>query len=268
MKLKNFLTRILATLALLGLVMTLYLLFARPYQLSWGVSEAEIDRAMPGDALEPNPTFLSTRAITIQGTPEEIWPWLLQMGYGRAGYYGYDLIENAGSPRGLLSAEAILPEFQNFQPGDVVPISGVASMAFGEIQPNSHLIWTGTSGEHPGGFTWALYPIDDAQTRLVIRIRWRHHWTQPDVLPLDLFTEFADHLAVRKILHGVKDRVEGRPAQPMALQNLEIAVYVLTALAYAVALLLTLLRPFTWKRWLAGLAVGLVWLIVWYAPIF
>jgi hypothetical protein len=52
--------------------------------------------------------------------------------------------------------------------------------------------------------------VDESHTRLVSRICWSHHWTQPGVLALDLFTEFTDHLAVRKILQGVKDRVEGR----------------------------------------------------------
>ena len=66
-----------------------------------------------------------------------------------------------------------------------------------------------------GGFTWALYPLDANHTRLVSRIGWSQHWTKPDLLALDLFTECTDHLAVRKILQGVKGRVESR-IEPMA----------------------------------------------------
>ncbi len=77
--------------------MSVYLLLARPYQLNWGATPEELNRPMPGDELDIQPTFLSTRAITIEGTPHEIWPWLVQMGYNRAGYYGYDIIENLGS---------------------------------------------------------------------------------------------------------------------------------------------------------------------------
>ena len=60
-----------------------------------------------------------------------LWAWLIQMGYGRAGFYGYDVLENLGSPAGLLSADRILPEFQHFEVGDDVPISAVAMMRTG-----------------------------------------------------------------------------------------------------------------------------------------
>jgi len=136
----NLFKRILAILMLLALVISAYLLWARPYQLNWGATEQEINQVMPGDQLDPQPEFFSTRAITISGTPEEIWPWLLQMGYGRAGYYGYDIIENLGSPLGIRSADRILPEFQQFKVGDVVPISSVARMVYYAIEPNRYLI--------------------------------------------------------------------------------------------------------------------------------
>ena len=87
--------------ALVGLVMMAYLRWARPYQLRWGATQEEEQRPMPGDELNPNPKFLATRAITIEGKPEDIWPWLMQMGYRRAGFYGYDILENLGSPRGI-----------------------------------------------------------------------------------------------------------------------------------------------------------------------
>jgi len=161
--------RILAALALIALVMTVYFFWVRPYQLNWGASEQEMNRAMPGDQLDSHPEFFATRAITIAGTPEEIWPWLLQMGYGRAGYYDYDILENMGSPRGILSADRILPEFQQFKVGDEVPISSVANMVFFAIEPNQYIIWTGIN--HQGSFIWSLYPVDESHTRLVSRIR-------------------------------------------------------------------------------------------------
>ena len=95
------LIRTVSDLTLIGLVIVTYLLWARPYQLHWGATAGEITRAMPGDELNTNPKFLATRAVTVSGTPAEIWPWLMQMGFGRAGYYGYDILENLGSPRGI-----------------------------------------------------------------------------------------------------------------------------------------------------------------------
>ncbi|HBW34194.1 hypothetical protein [Desulfosporosinus sp. BICA1-9] len=256
--------RILATLALIALVMTGYMLWARPYQLNWGATGQEVKQSMPGDQLDPNPEFFATRGITIAGTPEEIWPWLLQMGYGRAGYYGYDILENLGSPRGIHSADSILPEFQQFKVGDGVPISAVANMIFYAIEPNQYIIWTGMN--HVGSFIWALYPIDESHTRLVSRIRWSFHWTQPSLLSLDLFTEFTDYLAVREILQGVKGRVENQ-IEPMAKLNTEFVVYVMSALIFIVTLCLLLIRPLTWNKWLTALAGGVAWLVTWYAPV-
>src|SRR5262245_51641636 len=223
-KLLDFCFRVLSVLLLTGVVLAIYLLLARPYQLHWGQTDEEMDREMPGDELVPAPAFLATRAITIAGTPDEIWPWLMQMGYDRAGFYGYDILENFGSSTGILSADRILPEFQNFVVGDEAPISPVAWMTFYAIEADWYLIWAGDQYAVPGGFTWARYPLDEAHTRRARRIRWSHHWTYPSLLGLDLFTEFTDHLAVRKILEGVKGRVEGQ-IEPMVQGNFEFLIY-------------------------------------------
>jgi hypothetical protein len=258
--------KVFGPVALIGLVSAVYLMVARPYQLRWGATDAEISRPMPGDALSHQPTFLATRAITIEGTPADIWPWLVQMGYGRAGFYGYDILENLGSPRGLRSAEAILPELQRPAVGDPLPLTPALRLVVHAMTPGEYLVWAGASGEYPGAFTWALYPVDAHHTRLVSRIQWTHHWTEPLALALDVFTEFTDVIAVRKILSGVKDRVEGR-TEPMARQNVEFAIHVWSFASFGVALGLMLWRPLSWPTWLAGLGAGVAWLMVWYAPV-
>jgi len=260
----HVLVRILAAAALVGLVMAAYFLWARPYQLRWGATEAEIQRSMPGDELYSHPSFLATRAITIDSSPEKIWPWLIQMGYGRAGFYGYDIVENIASPRGPLSADSIVPDLQNPRVGDPLPLSAAGGLVFYAIQPNQYVIWSGEDGW--GDFAWALYPIDAGHTRLVSRIGWTHHWTQAGPLFFDIFTEFTDHLAVRKILQGVKGRVEGH-VEPAAQTNLEFFTYVAAAFMSMGAVVLTLVRPLTWRGWLAALACGAGWLVTWYAPI-
>jgi hypothetical protein len=267
MKEHPIVTKSTALLMVLILVMAAYVLVCRPHQLQWGATAAEIARSIPGDALNPNPSFLATRAITIEGTPEEIWPWLIQMGYGRAGFYGYDILENIGSPRGLRSAEHILPRFQHYEVGDELPISAVVSMTFSAIEPPRYLIWVGDEDENPGVFTWALYPlVGGNQTRLVSRIRWSYSWTPIAMPPLQLFTEFADHIAVRKILEGVKGRVEGN-VEPMWVQKVELFVFVVSLSAFFAALVLIFSRTLTWRTWTAGVLTGLVWLVTWYAPI-
>ena len=106
MKLDSRMVRSFSVFAVPVILITVYLFFIRPSQLRWGATTEEARRAMPGDDLVSNPTFVATRAITIQGRPEDIWPWIAQMGFDRAGYYGYDLIENLGSKTGLRSASA------------------------------------------------------------------------------------------------------------------------------------------------------------------
>ena len=258
--------RALALLSVLLLIATAYVSLCRPYQLHWGATAAEIEQSMPGDELNTNPSFLATRTITVDALPEEVWPWLLQMGYGRAGFYGYDLLENAGSPMGLRSADEIIPRFQKFVVGDEVPISAVASMTFHSIVPNRYLIWLGSDTPNPGAFTWAVYPLDGDRTRLVSRIRWTYHPTSVKLISLQLFTEFADHMALRKILQGIKQRVEGN-IEPMWVQNVEFFTFLGTLLTFLTALVLLGWRRPTWRAWGAGLLAGMIWLANWYAPI-
>ncbi|MGO9436734.1 MAG: hypothetical protein ACLPH3_09045 [Terracidiphilus sp.] len=248
--------RLAAIMVLLGLLCAIYLLAIRPAALRWGATAEEIARSMPGDDIVRSPSFCATRAITISGRPEDIWPWLVQIGYGRAGFYGYDLIENLGSSTGVRSARSIRPELQHPKTGDVLPISAVAALIFDSIQPNRYLIWRGTATPPDGSFAWSLYPIDESHTRLISRIRLRYHWRDRR-LALDLFTEFADPVAVPRILLGLKGRVEGRPPQSLEVEAVEIAVWVV-AFAELVAAALLVIRRRRWlEAWLLGLGAGL-----------
>jgi hypothetical protein len=95
----------------------------RHWHLRWGATDAEVVSAMPGDEIVPDASFTATRAITIAALPEEVWPWIVQIGTGRAGFYSYDLFDNAARP----SADRILPEFQETQMGDWVPMSSTVN---------------------------------------------------------------------------------------------------------------------------------------------
>jgi hypothetical protein len=78
---------------------------------------------MPGDERIAKPSFIATRAVTIAAPPKEAWPWIVQLGYDRAGWYSYDLFDNAARP----SADRVLPQFQQIRSGDWVPMSSTVN---------------------------------------------------------------------------------------------------------------------------------------------
>ena len=256
--------RLVALGALTGILGGAYAVLIRPYELTWGATNKEVSAAMPDDGIVPHPAFDATRAITIRGRPEDIWPWIAQMGYNRAGFYGYDLIENVGSKTGIRSATQIRPRLQNPQTGDELPISAVASLVYGRVEPNRYLVWMGAQNPPDGVFIWALVPIDSEHTRLISRIRWRYVRSVSGVL-LGVFTEFGDHVAVREILRGVRNRAEGRAAQPLWVEGAEITGWLL-ALGELAACAIFILSWRRWGRaWLLALGAGLVLLFVLYA---
>lgn len=244
LKLDSWWVRSFSIFAVPVILITAYLCLIRASQLRWGATTEEVRRSMPGDEMVPDPSFVATRAITIRGRPEEIWPWIAQMGFNRAGYYGYDLIENLGSRSGIHSAESIVPELQHPKTGGLLPISTIAHLIFGAIQPDRYLIWQSEAVPHDGAFTWALYPVDASHTRLVSRIRLRYHRAGRG-LALDLFTEFADPVAVPKILEGVRDRAEGKVPESLSRQAIEIAewLFALAELAISIGFV------FSWRQW-------------------
>ena len=91
----------------------------RTRAINWGTIPEDITRPLPGDELIPDSPRNSTMAIAIRAHASEVWPWLVQMGYGRAGFYSYDLLDNRGQP----SAEEINPEWQQIAVGDRIPSS-------------------------------------------------------------------------------------------------------------------------------------------------
>jgi len=99
---------------LLGVAALAAALLARPRLRNWGATPAEIAMTFPGDGLVPGEGGLSTMAVTIAAPPAAVWPWLAQMGNGRAGWYSWDRLDNGGTP----SATRIHPEWTAIAEGD------------------------------------------------------------------------------------------------------------------------------------------------------
>ena len=196
-------SRMIGVATAIGATTAAYLLFIRPWQLRWGATDEEVERPMPGDEVVEDPTFNATRAVTIKARPEEIWPWIVQIGVNRAGWYSYDLLDNLGRP----SARRILPQFQNPKAGDVIPMSpdGTQGPYVKDFEQNRWMLWW----DQKGGMSWCwgLYPVDEAHTRLITRVRLHYDWRSPEIL-FHMLIEFTDVVMMRKSMLGIKERAE------------------------------------------------------------
>jgi hypothetical protein len=195
-------------------------------------SQTEMRRPMLGDNLIPDPMGMRTNGVTIKATPEHIWPWIVQIGAGRAGWYAYDWIDNGGRP----SSKSIMPEHQQLATGDIVPAIPGMTDAFcvAMVEPPLHLILTVPDGKGviQVSYEFLLVPLDYDHTRLVMRGRISQSWptstkaspalSQPPTFielvygvlerlprPLKLGVAFlGHHMMESKMLRGIKQRAQ------------------------------------------------------------
>lgn len=137
----------------------------RPRMLRWGATDEEARGPLPGDDVTPQPRLQSTRAITIAASPAQVWPWIVQMGFERAGFYTHEWVERMlANPRYVEghNATRIHPELQDLKVGDLIPYGVGAYTRVHEIEPYSHLV---------AAEAWVLRPLPDGRTRLIVRYR-------------------------------------------------------------------------------------------------
>lgn len=96
-----------------------YGLAVRPWHMRWGATDSEVEAALPGDEFVPHPTWKATHAISIDAPPEEVWPWIVQIGQDKGGFYSYTWLENAAGCH-MRNADRIVPAFQQVAVGDKV----------------------------------------------------------------------------------------------------------------------------------------------------
>jgi hypothetical protein len=184
----------------------------------------ESSQPLPGDEEIAQPARVLTHAITVHCSRWELWPWLVQMGAGRAGWYSYDLLDNGGRP----SAECVLSEFQTPSVGAVFPALPGRRDGFVliEKEPASWLVLGWPSGKGQQIVTWA-FVLRDAEpgiTRLLVRVRasadYRFHGLPKAV---GLWLASAVHFVMeRRQLLEIARRAEGRVAVMSTLTEARI----------------------------------------------
>ncbi len=187
---------------LAGAVVALYRWVIRPWHLRWGATDIEVARGMPGDDLIPDAQS-ATRAITINGAAEQIWPWLLQLGFGKAGWYSYDWIDNDFNP----SADRVIPEHQDLKVGDKILMMETMGFVVHTIDMPRAIV----SALEDGSTSWCLglYPMEDGGTRLVSRWRPKFEMT-PATFLMTALAEPGTFIMEQKMLRTIRDRVEAQ----------------------------------------------------------
>jgi hypothetical protein len=176
----------------------------RPWHRRWGATSEEVEAPMPGDHLLPRSQYRCTRAITVCATPEDVWPWLVQVGVGRAGWYADDLLDNFARP----SAREVLPAFQDIHVGQRLPWipHPAARTAFvvDSFDAPDWLLWRTPNRT----WAWRLVRLPGGGTRLISRMHTWYEWRRPLVLGTVLLMEIADFAMMRRMLCGIRDRAE------------------------------------------------------------
>lgn len=128
-------TLLLAGAAAAAGVAATYAYAVRPWWRTWGVDPSAAARSLPGDALVAGATVTETRAVEIGVPPRAVWLWLVQMGYGRGGWYSYDFIDMKGR-----SADRVLPDLQHLAVGDMIPNSPETAFEVKVLEPERALV--------------------------------------------------------------------------------------------------------------------------------
>ena len=139
-------------------------------------SRYERQRRMYADDLIPEPMASITHGITIDAPSVNVWPWLIQMGAGRAGWYSWDIIDNGR----VRSARSILAEYQSVEVGQIFPAIPGAEDVFvlQDMVPEKHLVLCVPSSSEGFLVSWEfmLEPIADNKMRLLVRGRIAENW--------------------------------------------------------------------------------------------
>ena len=195
----------------------------RPRTLRWGATDDEATRVLPGDELVTDAQYVTTRSLTIHAPAEAVFPWLVQLGQNRGGFYTYDALENLFCLN-IYSADSIHAEWQELQPGvDYVSLDPQQTMKMTIVQlqaPQTMVLRTGAPGEapqEPGDFfkqeiagTWAFIvrPLDATTSRLIVRLRVGWRPTAAARLAAWTLLEPAHFIMERGMMLGIKKRAE------------------------------------------------------------
>jgi hypothetical protein len=208
------------TLEALGAAYSFVLL---PRLRRWGATPDELSRPLPGDHLVPDALYTTTHAATVSAAAADIWPWLVQIGQGRGGFYSYDVLENLAR-LDIHSADRIHPEWQDLRLDEdfmALDPDGYMKLTVRVLEPErAYVVRSGAPHEPPQeagdlfrgemAWSWGFYlePIDDHTTRLIIRTRAAWRPTVTAAFGRAILLEPVHSIMEQGMLRGIRTRAE------------------------------------------------------------
>ncbi len=194
---------------------------ARKYYRDWGTTKAECQMRLPGDALVADPAIQTTEALYIDAQSAAVWPWLLQMGQDKAGFYGWDGLKSLAGLHHY-DDDRVHPEWQQLAVGDLVRVAPKGRMGLpagltlsvAAIVPEKYIVLNTTGEDSRWNVVWSfhLQPHWEDRVRLLTRARiaLRH---PGEVFAMELARPIVA-FSTRGLLLGIKHRVERLPPAP------------------------------------------------------
>lgn len=230
---------------------------------TWGATDTEIARTLPGDGLNSDPNVLWTNGITVHASAADVWPWIAQIGDTRGGFYSYTFIENqVGKLTGAegytvvyTNANEIHPEWQNPQPGEAL-IQGTLQVR--ESEAGRYLL---AESIQPAPFQWIwgwyVEPVDGDTTRLISRFSIQVPGDAAGNPVMDFMLNAGGFVMQQNMMQSIKLRAEGG-TEPAWIESVEIALWLAALLAGLAAAVLYLIR----RDWRSPLSVAAISVVV------
>lgn len=229
---------------------------------TWGSTTAETKLTLPGDEQAATADIIWNHALTIQASPADIYPWLVQIGDSRAAFYSITFIENlfcmTTGECHYVNADRIHEEWQNPPRGEQGII--INYMVIQDYQPDEFVLAKNTAAL-PLQWTWLWYiqPLDENSSRLIVR----HRIDAPDDVPMGIFNVIMNsgYVMEKAMMLGIRERAEGRIPQPFE-ELLGALIWLLVLLSGIIAAIHFVKGSASWHALGVGLEVIVVLFIL------
>lgn len=195
----------------------------RPRYMRWGATDDEVRRELPGDELTSNWAWQATRAVTINAPVEAVWPWLMQVGQDRGGFYSDAWLAKLAGPGGVRRAGAVVPERPDRRVGESVwlarpdRLGGAERLVVAALERGHYMALVSptkaerlTTGDPGGEGAWVFVvePINEHTTRLLVRTRAGEDTGFLRWLYTFFVADPAHFVMERRMMLGIKERAE------------------------------------------------------------